>query len=89
MALSALCIFPMMVVSGSNILQNDIDHPQVEAIQGIVTKHAYKLSYTLNIGKNMFGVSESAYNAFENGTTYKIYYMPKSKIIVSAEKVES
>lgn len=44
--------------------------------------------YILTIGDEAFVLSKDAFSAFEDGDIYTVYYLPKARIVLSAESAD-
>jgi hypothetical protein len=86
----------LFTLPGYRNWKEDIDTGRVDRICGRVSldveyrsgRYGYTL-FKLAIGSQTFQLSKDAFLAFENGQNYCLYYAPKTKAILSVEKVPS
>jgi hypothetical protein len=85
-----LCAILAPTMFGNSVtIRQDVEGDQVVSVQGIVRKrYSVKTGYNLYIGQIRFSIFRHTYNSFEDGAMYKIYFIPNSKTILSAEIVE-
>jgi hypothetical protein len=67
----------------------DLWSGKVSSVEGPVARETrwsrYSRSYYYVVGSYKFQVSEAAYNALFEGKPYRIYFVPRSKRLVSIE----
>ena len=69
-----------------------VSRREVASVAGNLTREIRKARngksfHHIVVEKRHFSVSQEAYEAFEEGTTYRVYYQPKLKVLLTAEVV--
>jgi len=81
------------IYSGQHSYGQDLDSGQVESIQGRVVVrqkedlHGTGYYYDLSVGDIRFRLNEVQAQAFATGDTYILYYTPRSRVLLSAERI--
>lgn len=85
---------PIMMVRDQRFMQPainaDVQNGVVKAICGPTTRHTQadkRRSYQITIDETTFEVSSKVYSGFFQESEYCIYYLPRSRVIVSAEQI--
>lgn len=73
------------------LLIADVWNAKVDSVTGLVVRQSKRSSYHRSfyyvIDPHRFEVSQGAYNALLEGKSYRIYYVPHSKRLVSIEPI--
>ncbi len=66
--------------------------PRVEAVEGTIRKsklaHRQLVLHEIVVADRRFGVTERAFEAFEDGRAYRVHYVSIADVVVSAEPIE-
>ncbi|HEX2623450.1 MAG TPA: hypothetical protein VHL11_24985 [Phototrophicaceae bacterium] len=94
---SLTCLFSIIILSGlvfmmqmyslGSYLQNDLSDVQIQQVEGIIQlkpKARYS-SYRLEIQTITFNLSDRQFFALKNLEPYTIYFLPKSRRVLSLE----
>lgn len=89
----------LMLCSGSGIallglsmmgsLKDDIRNKRVVAVEGVIECRSHyqkgEHHYRVSVGRASFAVPKHIYEAFTDGETYRLYYLPLSEVLIAAE----
>jgi len=92
---TALGAFPFIVMQNEGsyrpVLKNDLAAGTVAQVTGLVIlqkREGRRPKHEVIIAGHRFSVSDKAFAAFENHESYRVYYLPRSAVLLSAEYTE-
>lgn len=66
--------------------------PRVESVEGPIRKSTLArrqlVLHEIHVAERRFGVTERAFDAFEDGRAYRVHYVPIVDVVVSAEPID-
>jgi hypothetical protein len=71
-------------------LAKDVEQGTVKSVCGDTLRYPRDgtSNYIIAIGDTTFDVSSQVYSGFHQAGTYCIYYLPRSRVILSAERID-